>query len=106
MRRKLFSLCWVLSLLMCAAVCVLWLRGYLVADQWIISYERPVESIVSDRQLRMHSGHGGCEFSYVHLRMTEVDSFVRGDGLDLSHFRYNVVSAGSATEQFGFSARS
>src|SRR5688572_8608270 len=99
MRRKVFSVCSVLSLLVSAAVCVLWVRGYFVADEWIVSHIRPVEAIVSQRQLRFHSGYGGCEFSYVHFRLTEIEAFRGDDGFDISYFPYNVVSVGSATEQ-------
>jgi len=106
MRRKLFSLCSVLSLLLCAAVCVLWVRGYFVTDEWIAGYVRPVGAIVSQRQLRTRSGYGGCEFSYDHYRLIKIEAFRPDDGFNFSHFWGNVVSAGSAAEQLGFSASS
>ena len=33
-RRRLFTLCSALSLLLCAAVCVLWVRSYFFAESW------------------------------------------------------------------------
>ena len=59
MRRKLFTLLARLSLLLCVAVCVLWVRSYFVADRffwrgWADDADRSYQ-----RQVVILSGHGG-----------------------------------------------
>jgi hypothetical protein len=103
MIRRLFTLLRALSLVLCVATCVFWVRGYFVADEWIVSHERPGEALVDKRQLVARSGHGGWEFSYKHFRLIE-SSLPRDDRFSLDHFGYDVVSAGTVADQLGFSA--
>jgi hypothetical protein len=36
-RRRLFTFCSAVSLLLCVAVCVLWVRSYFIADSWTVT---------------------------------------------------------------------
>jgi len=64
MRRKLFTLCSAISLLLCVAVCVLWVRSYwfynhLHRSHWTI-VDSPGSSTTIEKYLDFHSAGGGA----------------------------------------------
>ena len=57
MRRRLFTLCSLLSLVLCVAVCALWVRSYWVAD--VVFPVTPSDGPAGDEaSLRIVSSHG------------------------------------------------
>jgi hypothetical protein len=59
MRRRLFTLCSAVSLLLCAAVCTLWVRSYWVGEM-LHSYDT-----IRGRELALMSCRGGLSFYHV-----------------------------------------
>jgi hypothetical protein len=84
-RRRLFTLCSALSLLMCVAVCVLWVRGYGLADQLV--WQR------ADGALWGHSAPGRIVLGRWQAGRSDVP--LRGDQVGLKYTRDGVGFAGN-----------
>jgi hypothetical protein len=68
--RHLFTICSAASLVLCVAVCVLWVRSYWVGDTFRKRTASNAERIVEWRDLRFYSGAGGLSFSRRYGRET------------------------------------
>ena len=67
MKRRLLNLLPALSLLLCAAACVLWIRSYARAHRATIAW--PVQQ-GEVRSVMLYTGRGGVEFSFGHSAWT------------------------------------
>jgi hypothetical protein len=85
MRWRLFTLCSALSLLLCAAMCVLWARSYGLADQLL--WQR------SDRALWVHSARGRMVLGRWVAGRSDVP--LRGDQRGLKYTRDGAGFAGN-----------
>jgi hypothetical protein len=59
LRRRFFTFLSALSLLLCVAVCVLWVRSYWVAEMWRVGTWRESEAGYFFRRVKLTSGLGG-----------------------------------------------
>ena len=73
MRRRLLNVLTVLSLLLCMAVCVLWVRSYWVADSLWKSRWREADT-------RLESASG--EIRWEHIDWTKLNGFVEYSGYE------------------------
>jgi hypothetical protein len=73
MRRRLFTVLSVLSLVLCSATCVLWVRSYWVQDQWLYFRHSPAQAPEHRFSLLSHSGQ--FSISWVHAPLKPPDRY-------------------------------
>jgi rRNA maturation protein Nop10 len=71
MLRRLFTVLSALSLLLCVAVAVLWVRSYWVEDQWMLSATTLADGRARFRQYTLQLRCG--TFTFIHRRLESVD---------------------------------
>ena len=98
MRRRLLNLLTALSLLLCVAVCGLWVRGYRHLDTFDLYVYAHATNPVDIYQFTLASGQGGLALGYDASR----GRYSAGDlgpvlrrGWDVSHQRWDPEYAGS-----------
>ena len=74
-RRRLLNLLTGLSLLLCAALCVLWVRSYFVGEQ--IGWQRSVPAAGEFRATYVRSGAGGLSVTFLSALPTDAAQIAR-----------------------------
>jgi hypothetical protein len=73
MTRRLFTILSALSLLLCVAVCVLWVRSYWVGDDFVVRNPIDDGAISWQRVTDIRLGRGGIQVERVKLRVYTVN---------------------------------
>jgi hypothetical protein len=105
MLRRLFTLLSALSLLLCAAVAVLWVRSYWVVDEWMWTGTSVADGRATVRQYELEPQCGTFTLTYRRLDSTSAASareVAENPPSRFSHFTYHQFHCDSFWEQLGF----